>query len=77
MYNGIKDNVVVRTQLESWIVIRSGVLQMGLVEYEWLETLSTVNPDEVQYIDYVEMGNKLSAKLRDEVTVLWSVVNSV
>ena len=40
---------------------------MGLVEYEWLETLSTINPDEVQYIDYVEMGNKLAAKLRDEV----------
>ena len=46
------------------------LLQMGLVEYEWLETLSTINPDEVQYIDYVEMGNKLAAKLRDEVVLM-------
>ena len=43
---------------------------MGLVEHEWLETLSTINPDEVQYIDYVEMGNKLAAKLRQEVSFI-------
>ena len=43
---------------------------MGLVEHEWLETLSTINPDEVQYIDYVEMGNKLAAKLRQEVSII-------
>ena len=43
---------------------------MGLVEHEWLETLSTINPDEVQYIDYVEMANKLATKLRQEVRLI-------
>lgn len=40
---------------------------MGLVEWEWLETLSTIDPEAVTYRDYVEVGNELSNKLRSEV----------
>lgn len=39
---------------------------IGLVEKEWLETLPTIDPKEVTYIDYVEAGNKLAAELRNE-----------
>ncbi|XP_053966887.1 mannosylglucosyl-3-phosphoglycerate phosphatase isoform X2 [Anastrepha ludens] len=39
---------------------------IGLVEREWLETLPTIDPNEVTYIDYVEAGNKLVAQLRNE-----------
>ncbi|XP_037078081.1 snake venom 5'-nucleotidase-like isoform X2 [Pollicipes pollicipes] len=52
------------TYITRWNGLKLGF--MGLVEYEWLETLSTVNPDEVHYIDYVDMGNRLAAKLRSE-----------
>ncbi|OXA43429.1 Trifunctional nucleotide phosphoesterase protein YfkN [Folsomia candida] len=39
---------------------------MGLVEWEWMETLSTIDPEAVTYTDYVDAGNDLSAKLRKE-----------
>jgi len=39
---------------------------IGLVEREWLETLPTIDPKEVTYIDYVEAGNKLAEELRNE-----------
>ncbi|XP_055387201.1 mannosylglucosyl-3-phosphoglycerate phosphatase isoform X2 [Condylostylus longicornis] len=39
---------------------------MGLVEQEWLETLPTIDPAEVTFIDYVEAGNKLAEELRNE-----------
>ncbi|KMY92833.1 uncharacterized protein Dsimw501_GD10747, isoform A [Drosophila simulans] len=39
---------------------------IGLVEREWLETLPTIDPNEVTYIDYVEAGNKLARELRNE-----------
>ncbi|XP_037941290.1 snake venom 5'-nucleotidase-like [Teleopsis dalmanni] len=39
---------------------------IGLVEKEWLETLPTIDPKEVTYIDYVEAGNKLAQELRNE-----------
>ena len=38
--------------------------QIGLVEKEWLDTLSTINPEEVTYTDYVESGNALAKELR-------------
>merc|ERR1719189_2548352 len=37
---------------------------IGLVEKEWLDTLSTINPEEVTYTDYVESGNALAKELR-------------
>lgn len=45
---------------------RMSIGLIGLVEREWLETLATVDPTEVTYIDYVEAGNKLAAELRFE-----------
>lgn len=39
---------------------------MGLVEKEWLDTLPTIDPNEVTYIDYVEAGNRLADDLEKE-----------
>jgi hypothetical protein len=36
----------------------------GLVEEEWLTTLSSVDPDEVAYTDFVTAGIQLAAELR-------------
>lgn len=36
----------------------------GLVEQEWLTTLSAVDPDEVTYKDFVAEGARLAAELR-------------
>lgn len=42
------------------------ILKMGLVELEWLETLSTIDPEAVNYRDYVEVGNELAKQLKDD-----------
>lgn len=34
---------------------------------EWLDTLATINPDEVTFLDFVEAGTKLGAQLKQEV----------
>ena len=34
------------------------------MEKEWLDTLSTINPEEVTYTDYVESGQALAKDLR-------------
>ncbi|CAD7078007.1 unnamed protein product [Hermetia illucens] len=39
---------------------------IGLVEREWLETLPTIDPKEVTYIDFVKAGNQLAEELRNE-----------
>ncbi|CAG2055001.1 unnamed protein product, partial [Timema podura] len=39
---------------------------IGLVEQEWLDTLATINPDEVTFLDYIEVGRKLGAQLKEE-----------
>ena len=45
----------------------SHLLQVGLVEQEWLDTLANINPEEVTFIDFVEAGRKLGAQLKQEV----------
>ena len=40
---------------------------MGLVEQEWIDTLATVDPEDIIFLDFVETGNKLAAELREEV----------
>lgn len=37
---------------------------IGLVEGDWVETLATVEPDAVNYIDFVEEGRRLAQQLR-------------
>jgi len=43
---------------------RVGVV--GLIEYEWLETLSTVPVSQVAWTDYVTVGRELARKLREQ-----------
>ena len=38
-----------------------------MVEKEWLDTLATINPNEVIYEDFVDVGNHLAKKLKDEL----------
>ncbi|WIA18701.1 hypothetical protein OEZ85_003402 [Tetradesmus obliquus] len=42
--------------------IKVGVI--GLVEGDWVETLACVEPEEVQYLDFVTEGQKLARELR-------------
>lgn len=44
--------------------------QIGLVEREWLDTLASINTDEVTFIDYIEAGKRLSQQLKQEVIYL-------
>ena len=37
------------------------------MEYEWLATLSTISPEDVDYTDYVECGQLLASQLTAEV----------
>lgn len=37
---------------------------MGLVEEEWLDTLGTVDKENLQYVDYVAVGSQLASELR-------------
>ena len=37
---------------------------IGLVEKEWLDTLATINPEEVDYTDYVEAARALATELK-------------
>lgn len=39
---------------------------IGLVEKEWLDTLPTIDPKEVTFIDFVKAGNQLAEELRNE-----------
>ncbi|KAJ8710361.1 hypothetical protein PYW07_009727 [Mythimna separata] len=39
---------------------------IGLVEQEWLETLATINPEEVTFLDFVQAGTKLASQLKQE-----------
>ncbi|KAF6251135.1 Metallo-dependent phosphatase-like protein [Scenedesmus sp. NREL 46B-D3] len=42
--------------------IKVGII--GLVEGDWVETLSCVEPEEVHYLDFVEEGRRLAQELR-------------
>jgi len=48
---------------------------VGLVEEEWIVTLSAVDPDDVRYLDLVEEGRRLAQGLKQQVT--FSVIISV
>lgn len=44
--------------------LKIGVI--GLVEEEWITTLSTISSDEIEYEDYITAGKRLSNELRNE-----------
>ena len=51
-------------------LIRCVCLQVGLVglvEREWLVTLATVEPEDVEYIDFVTAAKALLPQLKEEV----------
>lgn len=41
---------------------------MGLVEWEWIITLATLEPKDVEYTDFVASAKTLVTKLQDEVS---------
>ena len=48
---------------------------MGLVESEWISTLSTINPDDVNYESYVEIGRNIAKELREkDVTKIFKII---
>ena len=47
---------------------------VGLVEEDWLATLSTVDPDDVTFVDFIEEGRTLARQLRDDVRRLDTVM---
>ncbi|XP_071053537.1 mannosylglucosyl-3-phosphoglycerate phosphatase isoform X2 [Onthophagus taurus] len=52
------------THVVHWAGKRIGLV--GLVEREWLDTLATINPEEVTFLDFVEAGTKLAVQLKQE-----------
>ena len=47
-----------------WGGRRVGLL--GLVEREWLDTIATINSDQVEYEDYVTSARRLAGQLKSE-----------
>ena len=43
---------------------------VGLVEQEWIDTLATVDPEDIIFHDFVVTGNQLAAELREQVGYL-------
>jgi len=52
------------TQVIHWAGRKVGLV--GLVEREWLDTIATINSDQVEYEDYVSSGSRLAAQLKAE-----------
>ena len=52
-------------QAHGFVIQQIGL--MGLVEEEWIATLSTIDPEDITFIDYVEQGNLLAEELRRKV----------
>ncbi|CAC5409126.1 E3.1.3.5 [Mytilus coruscus] len=39
---------------------------IGLVEHEWIDTLATLDPEDVTFEDYIERGNELTRSLKEQ-----------
>ncbi|KAG2499917.1 hypothetical protein HYH03_002204 [Edaphochlamys debaryana] len=50
------------TWLHDWGGIKVGIV--GLAEEDWLTTLGTVEPEDVAYVDFVEMGRRKARELK-------------
>lgn len=58
--------------IHPWHVIQRGELRlgfMGLIPGDWIETLSLVPRDEVEYEDYIDCANRTSLILREKFSV--------
>ena len=66
-WQGIRVGLVIHTQKVSFfsVITNSFLVQIGLVEKEWLDTLAAVDPGHVTYTDYVECG-----RLRNDYSFL-------
>ena len=40
---------------------------IGLVEWEWIVTLATIEPEDIEYTDYVQTAKRLIPELQEEV----------
>jgi 5'-nucleotidase len=40
---------------------------IGLVEHEWIDTLATLDPEDVTFEDFVERGRELARALKERV----------
>ena len=54
------------------LYLQIGIL--GLVEWEWLVTLATIEPEEMEFIDYVTAAKDLLPKLKQEVSTSRMIV---
>ncbi|XP_050523089.1 mannosylglucosyl-3-phosphoglycerate phosphatase isoform X2 [Daktulosphaira vitifoliae] len=52
------------THVFDWHNRRIGLV--GLVERDWLDTLATIDPEEVTFIDFVEAGRSLAKQLKED-----------
>lgn len=51
--------------INPFLFLKIGLI--GLVEEEWIDTLSTLDPDDVTFVDFVEAGVHLSGIVRQLV----------
>lgn len=47
-----------------WNQIKIGIV--GLVEQEWLTTLATLDPEQLEYLDFVQCGQDIAKELRNQ-----------
>lgn len=47
-----------------WHGVKIGL--MGLIEREWLETLPTIDPSDVDYVDFVEVAREKAREMRGD-----------
>ena len=50
---------------------------MGLVEDAWLDTLATIDPEELEYVDYVIRGQELAHYLKVEQVIFFFCLESI
>lgn len=50
------------THVIEWNNKRIGLV--GLVEHEWLDTIATINIEEITFIDFIEAGRQLASQLK-------------
>lgn len=71
LLSNVKDNLTDEPLAEGQLqhVIQTKGIKiglMGLVEHEWIDTLATLDPEDVTFEDYVEKGKELSRTLKNQ-----------